>query len=133
MADWLKVLELYGPMILAGIPQTQKIAPMVTQAIAAAEEMHTATGMQKKEHALTLVREGVLGLNAAAGKTVVDPEEIVHGVSSGIDTTVHVVNVIHRTGVDVNAVQGVADQQDVVAQPAGPDGNVSTEAPKPAA
>ena len=94
--DWLSIVKMVVPFVLtaAGVPPI--IIPLVTGGIAEAQGIKGATGAQKKAHVLNLVSAGVTGMNAAAGKVIVDPTLAVTTTSSGIDTAVGVVNIVHQ-------------------------------------
>lgn len=74
MDTWLKVLFRVGPMILGGFHATARYAPIIVDAVAAAEQMADASGPDKKKKALDLVDVGVAAINAATTDRKVDPD-----------------------------------------------------------
>lgn len=93
---FLNILKLVVPQILALNPKTAAIAPLIVHGISEAEQIQGASGAEKKAHALNLVSVGIAGMNAAAGKVVVDPADVTQTVSDGIDTAVGVVNLASK-------------------------------------
>lgn len=96
---WKQILLGIGPLILAAIPATRAIAPIVPVAVAAAEDMLRATGPEKKAAAMQLVDAGVTATNVAAGHEVIDPSAV-HDVAAGaIDLIVATTNLWARSTV----------------------------------
>lgn len=94
LKQFLEILASVGPMILSLLPETAPFAPLVSQAIAAAEQIPGATGPQKKAIAVSIVQIAAQAGDQAAGRTVVDPATLGSLVSQGIDTTVAAVNLV---------------------------------------
>lgn len=101
---WINNLQVLGPLLLAAWPTTRALAPIIVQAVAAAEEMISATGPEKKAAALKLVDAGVIAMNTAAGRQVVDPE-FAHTVAAiAIDALVSTVNLWTKTAIATPAL-----------------------------
>lgn len=87
--DWLTIVARIAPLVLSLIPGIPTaIAPFVAVAIAQAEQLPGATGPQKLQAAVQITRNGIGGLNAAAGHEVIDPlvdDAIAHAVSATVD------------------------------------------------
>lgn len=97
MKKWLAILKTFAPMIIATtVPGGAVIGPLVTHAIEEAESIQGATGAEKKAHTIAIVQDGIAGLNAGAGKVVVDPAAVTTTLSHGIDTAVGVTNMLHK-------------------------------------
>lgn len=97
--NWINTLQVLGPLLLAAWPTTRALAPIIVQAVAAAEEMINASGAEKKTAALKLVDAGVIAMNTAAGREVVDPV-FAHTVATiAIDALVSTVNLWTRTSI----------------------------------
>lgn len=93
--SWLDILKFIGPTIVAAVvPHGRDLAPIIVDAITAAEQLKGATGADKKAHALTLVEQGAAGANAVAGKTLIDPKEAASTAGVAIDAVVKTVNLI---------------------------------------
>jgi hypothetical protein len=96
---WKQILLGIGPLILAAIPATREIAPIVPMAVASAEEMLNATGPEKKAAALNLVDAGVTATNVAAGHEAIDPSAARDVAASAIDLLVATTNLWSRSRV----------------------------------
>jgi hypothetical protein len=92
MNSWLKLLFQVGPMILGGIPATARYAPIIVDAVATAEQLATASGAEKKKHALELVDVGVAAINASTTEHKVDPDVARTIAALAIDPLVTTVN-----------------------------------------
>jgi hypothetical protein len=96
---WKQILLGIGPLILAAIPATRAIAPIVPAAVAAAEDMLRATGPEKKAAALQLVDAGVTATNVTAGHEVIDPSAVREVAAGAIDLIVATTNLWSRSTV----------------------------------
>lgn len=96
---WKQILLGIGPLILAAIPATRAIAPIVPMAIAAAEDMLNATGPEKKAAALNLVDAGVTATNVAAGHEAIDHSAARDVAGAAIDLIVATTNLWSRSTV----------------------------------
>lgn len=94
LKSFLEILASIGPMVLSLIPGTAAFAPLVSQAIAAAETIPGASGAQKKAAAVEIVTVGMKVANEAAGHQIVEPSTLGALVSQGIDTAVAAVNLV---------------------------------------
>jgi hypothetical protein len=96
---WKQILLGIGPLILAAIPATRAIAPIVPVAVAAAEDMIRATGSEKKAAAMQLVEAGVTATNVAAGHEAIDPSAARAVAAGAIDLIVATTNLWSRSTV----------------------------------
>jgi len=103
LSDFFHALETVAPVVLSLVPGVPPVlVPVIQHGIQVAEGMPGATGEQKKAAALDLVNTGITATNAAAGKQVIDPS-VINAVSNGIDTTIGVVNILHKAPVAADA------------------------------
>lgn len=79
---------------LAGVPP--ELTNLVTHGIIVAEHLPGASGPSKKAYVQDLVVTGAQGVNAAAGKVVVDPAQVGGAVSQGIDAVISAVDLAHN-------------------------------------
>ncbi len=96
LAKFLSIIKLVAPVVLASVKGGEKIAPLVpviTGAIEEAEQIHGATGAEKKAHVLNVVSAGVTAANAT-GKVKMDPAEVQAVASDGIDAVIGTLHVI---------------------------------------
>jgi hypothetical protein len=95
--DWVSLVKTLAPgIVAAAVPGVGPIlAPLVAQAIISAEKMG-GTGADKRQHALELVSVGAQVTNAVSKKDVLPTEVTVATAGMVIDTTVNVVNLVHR-------------------------------------
>jgi hypothetical protein len=101
--NWKQILLTVAPLVLAQIPQTRALAPIVPGAIATAEDMLNASGAEKKAAAMNLVTAGVTATNVAAGREVIDPRAVNAVASSAIDTIVATTNLLAKSPVTAPA------------------------------
>lgn len=88
------VAKAVAPVALAFVPGVPPIiGPLIGHAIAEAEALPGATGVEKKQHVLSVVNDA-LQTAAAAGKPIGDPNVIVPAVSAATDAVVASVNAI---------------------------------------
>lgn len=94
---WFHILEVFAPAIIAlAVPGGAVFGPLVSAAIAEAEQIPGAPGEVKKDHVLGVVVNGLTLVNKIAGKPVVDATAITLAVGSAIDTTILIVNALHN-------------------------------------
>jgi len=96
MHKFLAVLGAVGPLVLALVPGSEKIAtviPVILTGIAEAEAIKGATGAEKKAHVLEIVAAGVAVANAT-GKVILVPAEVTEVASHGIDTVIGTIHVV---------------------------------------
>lgn len=97
MAKWFDFVKSFAPIVVAlTVPSGAVLAPLIVQGIVEAEGLAGATGVQKKAHVLALVALSVLAVNTAKGSEVLDPLVVHAAAESAIDTTIAVVNLVHR-------------------------------------
>lgn len=88
------MVGIFAPIILLNAPKGDKIAPFIPQivnGIIEAEQIPGATGAQKKDHVMKIVKTGAVIANAT-GKVNLDPDEIAGITSKGIDLTIDVMH-----------------------------------------
>lgn len=85
-----------APILLpiAGVPP--ELTNLVTHGIVVAQHLPGADGPTKKAYVQDLVLTGAQGVNAAAGKVVVDPAQVSGAVSQGIDAVISAVELAHN-------------------------------------
>lgn len=94
-SNFANIAKIVGPSVLSVIPGVPPIIiPLVVHGITTAESMQGATGDQKKAAAMSLINDGLTGLNAAKGETVLDPAVVVPAVSQGVDAVVTTINAV---------------------------------------
>ncbi len=93
MTNWLQLVEQLAPMVLVATPLAP-LAPFIAIGIREAEGIKGATGQKKLEHAVAITKAAVTGVNAQAGKTVIDPVVADDALKHGISTVVDVVKII---------------------------------------
>ena len=94
---WLDILKVVTTVILPLIhPKLASLSPLIIEGISEAESIPNASGPDKLKHVVDLVNTGVMGVNIAAGKEIVDPT-IVNAISGkAISTIVDVTNIISK-------------------------------------
>lgn len=90
--NWIKVLKIVGPAILAVVPGGLVLAPLVIAGIEVAE-MTGKSSAVKKEIALNTVKAGVEAANIIAKKEVVNSIEAVMVANNTIDAIVGATNI----------------------------------------
>jgi len=93
MTNWLQLVEQLAPMVLVATPLAP-LAPFIAIGIREAEQIKGATGQDKLAHAVAITKAAVTGVNAQAGKTVIDPTVADDALKHGISTVVDVVKII---------------------------------------
>ena len=86
-----------APIVLAAVPNGQKLGPVIntiTAAIEEAEQIPGATGAEKKDHVLKITAAGVAVANAAGAK--LNDAEIAAIAGNGIDAVVGAVNAVKK-------------------------------------
>lgn len=97
LPKWLELLKQIGPIIVAAtVPGGAILAPIIVSGIATAEQIPGASGPEKKQHVIELATAAAQGINAAAGKPVIDPVTVQQVAGSAIDTVVGSVNLAHK-------------------------------------
>src|SRR5438093_12084280 len=94
MTNWLQLVEQLAPLVLVATPLAP-LAPFIAIGHREAEGIKGATGQKKLEHAVAITKAAVTGVNAQAGKTVIDPTVADDALKHGISTVVDVVKIIH--------------------------------------
>lgn len=72
------------------------LVPLIIHGVQVAEKMKGATGPEKKEIAIDLIKTGLKGTETATGKDILDDDEAMDAVSEGIDAVIHAVNTIKK-------------------------------------
>ena len=94
---WFHLIGVFAPTILTlVIPGGAVLGPLVSAAISEAELIPGATGEAKKDHVLGVVVNGLTLLNKIAGKPVADATAVTLAIGSAIDTTIQIVNALHK-------------------------------------
>jgi hypothetical protein len=94
---WLQLAQLLAPIILSTIkPELAPIAGDISQGIQTAEQMVGAKGIQKLAYVQDLAAKTADAVNVAKGKVVVDPAGLNVAVEQGVNTTVAVLNLLHK-------------------------------------
>lgn len=96
LSKFLNIVKVIAPLVLANVKGGDKIGaliPTITDGIAEAEQIHGASGAEKKAHVLNIVKAGVETANAT-GKVTLDPAEVHEVASDGIDAVVGAIHVI---------------------------------------
>lgn len=93
--DWLKVLKILGPAIMAVVPGALPFVPLVMAGIELAEETGKP-GAEKKEIAKEAVKLGAETANAVAHREVVNAAEAVAVADNTIDAVVGTVNIVTK-------------------------------------
>ena len=99
----LGLVGKFGPMILPTVPGGAKVVPfipVITHGIVEAEQLKGASGAEKKAHVLNVLADSVTALNAT-GKTHLNLGELQGIAGHGIDTTIEIVNALHKAGATV--------------------------------
>ncbi len=91
--DWLKVLKVIGPAVLAIVPGVGPFIPLIIAGIELAEESGKP-GVEKKQIAKDIVKLGMVAANQVAKKEIVKPEEAVKVADDTIDAIVGVTNIV---------------------------------------
>ena len=93
---WLELIKLLVPIIIPVVsPKLAPLAPVIATGINEAEQLPGASGQDKLNHVINLATTTATGINAATGKTVVDPQHVTDAAASVISTIVDVANIIH--------------------------------------
>jgi hypothetical protein len=93
---FVAIVSQLGPLVLAAVPGGEKIAPLIpviTGAIAEAEQIAGATGAEKKAHVMAIVKAGVETANAT-GKVTIDLATVQQAADGGIDAVLNTVKAI---------------------------------------
>lgn len=98
--DWIKILKIIGPAIMAVVPGGLAFAPLVIAGIELAEETQKA-GAEKKEIAKDAVKLGAEAANAVAKKSgidteVINPNAAVQVADDTIDAVVGATNLVSK-------------------------------------
>lgn len=95
-SKFLNLVNLIAPIVLSNVKGGEKIVPVIptiVHGIQEAEQIKGASGSEKKAHVLNVVAAGVNAANAT-GKVKLDPAEVQHVASSGIDTVIDAIHAI---------------------------------------
>jgi len=114
---FLAVVAQVGPVVLAAVPGGQKIGqviPQIVDAIGEAEQIKGATGAEKKEHVLKVVRTAV-GVANQTGKVKLDTAEVEAVAGAGVDAVIGTVHVIDGAKVDKGATSGAGGRANLAA------------------
>lgn len=93
--DWLKVLKILGPAILAVVPGAAPFIPLIMAGMELAEETGRP-GVEKKAIAKEAVKVGAEGVNLIAKKEIVNPTEAVQVADDTIDAVVGSVKLVTK-------------------------------------
>lgn len=93
--NWLNVLKVLGPAILAVVPGAQPIIPLIVAGIQVAE-MSGEPGAKKKQIAMEAVKAGVASANTVAKREVISVDEAAQLADNTIDAVVGAVNIISK-------------------------------------
>jgi len=107
---WLFLINAIAPIVVGSfVPGGALIAPLISRGMSEAMGLSdgAATGAQKKAHVQALVTVGVSAINAASGKTVLDPDVTDAAASSAIDTTIALIHLIEQSH-ETLAATGIA-------------------------
>lgn len=97
MLNWLDLVKLIAPIVVAAtVPHGAVLGPLIATGISDAQQLQGASGTERKAIVLGLVTDGVIAINTAKGTEVLDPSAVHVAASQAIDTTVSIVNLIHR-------------------------------------
>lgn len=99
MSKWFAILKLIVPVVLAAVnPALAPLAGIITQGIGEAEQIPGATGADKLAHVVNLSVLSAQGVNAGAGRVIVDPTLVQSSAASAISTAVDIANLLHNQG-----------------------------------
>lgn len=98
-----QLVTIIGPPILqmVGVPST--VITLAAHGIVVAENIKGKSGAEKKAYVTELVSTGAQAVNAATGKTLLDPAQLSGTVSQGIDAVVAAVNAVENIPVGAGA------------------------------
>lgn len=98
---WLGFLKLIVPIVLPMInPKLAKVTPFVVHGMEVAEQLPGKTGPEKLAITNELVNTGIVGMNTAAGKEIVDPVEVNAALNQAVSTAVAIVNLATKNAED---------------------------------
>ena len=111
-SDFEKVAKTIAPIVvqfIPGIPDAAKVVlgQLIGHAVTVAEAT-ALTGPEKKANALSVIADGMTGVNAALGSVVLDPAVLTNAVSQGIDATITTINAIQAAHVAVQSAPAPA-------------------------
>jgi hypothetical protein len=94
LKNFATLVAQLAPIILpiAGVPAA--LVGLVIHGIIVAENTPHATGPEKKVYAKELVKTAAEGVNAGAGKILVNADQITGAVGIGIDAVIAAVNTV---------------------------------------
>jgi hypothetical protein len=88
MTKWLHLIEQLAPLVFMATPLAP-LVPFIVIGIREAEQLKGATGAEKLAHAVEITHATIAGVNAQAGKVVIDPvgadDALKHGISTAVD------------------------------------------------
>lgn len=91
--NWIDVLKIMGPAVLAMNPRTAELAPIIVAGINVAEETRKP-GADKRRIARDAVKVGADAANSIAKRTVVPPDYAVAAYDHSVDTIIAVTNIV---------------------------------------
>jgi hypothetical protein len=97
--------QAIAPIVIYTInPKLAALATSIGNGIAEAESIPDAKGPDKLKHVLNIVDNAAAGINASAGKDVIDSEGLHAAATEVINTTIDVVNTVGNKAAKVNKV-----------------------------
>ncbi len=96
--NWLAILKTVVTVVLPMVhPKLAAVSPLILQGITEAETIHSnSSSNEKLASVVDLVNTGVLAVNSAAGKQIIDPGVVSTSAADAISLAVDVTNMIHR-------------------------------------
>lgn len=95
--DWKQIVAFVLPLVIeTKAPKLKPLIPVIAQGIQDAEALIDASGPEKAAHVKALAQTAATGINAVAGRMVVDPSLVGTVGASAISLTVDIANRIHR-------------------------------------
>ena len=92
--DWKALVSILVPIVLGSIPKVPKgLIPVITDGIQAAESFGS-TGAQKKAQVMTIAQDALAGGHIIKPDANLKDADVLGAVDKGIDTAVHVVNIL---------------------------------------
>lgn len=103
MSKWsafANAVKLIAPIAVTLVnPALGPVVGIIVHAVNESEAIEGATGIEKLNHAKSIVHDGVTAMNAIAGKELVPVDGLDKSVTEAINTTVDMVNVFHKKDV----------------------------------
>lgn len=93
---WIQAVEMLLPIVFLLIPRFPALlVPVVIHGIEEAQAIPGASGIEKKNHVLELVKLSAAGINAAAHRIVINIDRDFPLIERGIDLAMSVVGILH--------------------------------------